>query len=461
MELNKIAQQDGLTLYAADVAHEAIREHVLRELKRVKKTVQLPGFRKGKVPLGMLRRMMQSRVESELRDEKLRSIITQRFQNPDAPEVLLPIVLKDEQRDETGWHFHFVEVPTPIFPLNLQVSNFPERIEVRLTDEDVDAEVEEIRKNHLSLKPVEALEQSPQYPQRLLAEVVELGDNGNELEGGIRKNVIWMWEDLPEGLRSQLVGKRKGDELEVNLRNYFEGKEAQLAALLETEEHAAKDLSDRVVLRNIVPYVIILPEVNEDFIRKVFPNLEEPTEENFREQARQNAHSYWNQKARRWWEAKIRKQLISENDIELPQDAIKSWYAAAFQRSDSVDDLLSSQEWEQLKWGVVVRNHAITQRDAASMEELRKMAATYAYREAIQERQQPTDEFLNQRMALYLYHPYYRYLLHTDVWEEHFFEWIQKEVTSRTVDLKEFLQEWSEVQHTQEALEANDSKSTG
>ncbi len=451
MSLEEKSFENGLKRYSATLTLDTLERRITEELKKARKSVQLPGFRKGKVPLGVLRRMWGRRLEADIREEFIRELTKERFGRPDEPHTLLPAALEREEKDDAGWHFHYVEVPTPIQPLTVAAADVPERPEIILTEEDVDAEVEEIRKNHLSLQPLEALAEDPEHPQRLMTDVVELGDDGQPLEGGVRKNAIFMWEDLPEGLKKELVGRKKGDEVVVDLRAHFEGKEDELAAILEEEVHVINDLSERVALRNIVPYSIILPEVTEEFIRKVFPDLEEPTEANFRERARQNALSYWNRKARQWWEGRVRSHVQRTYSVDLPEEAIRTWYAAAFRSEETADKLLTDQEWQQLRWGVAMRNAAIQHRDSADFEELRKHAATYAYREALSERRSPTDEFLSQRMALYLYHPYYRYLLHSDVWEEHFFERLAKEVPSREIPLKEFLKQWAEERNTAEA----------
>ena len=169
--------------------------------------------------------------------------------------------------------------------------------------------------------------------------------------------------------------------------------------------------------------------------------------------ARFNAETYWNRRARRHWESEVMDGLLDNYDPSLPREGIRSWYAVTFRHLDTVDKLLNDQEWRQLTWGTAVRNWAMEQEEKLDEELVQRLAQTYAYREAMEERKSPTNEFLAQRMALYLYHPYYRYLLHTDGWEERFFDALAEEVPTEKKTLKEFIEIWSRAQQAEEAGE--------
>ncbi len=443
-------KENGLKVYRRVVPRSEVEARITEELKKLRKSVQLPGFRPGKVPLSLLRKMSGEKVEAEIIQEEVGRLQRERFAQPDGPDVLLPWSLEKSEMTEEGLEIVFVEVPTPEAPLKVDVASLLPRMEIEMTDEDVDREVEEIRKNHLMLHPLEALMETTEHPQRFMAEVEELDEDGTPLEGGIRHSAIFMWEDLPEGLQKELVGKKKGESLITALRAHFEGKEEELATVLEQDIHAIQDMSSKTALRNIVPYMIVLPEVDEAFIKRVYPDLEEPTEEAFRERARLNAETYWNRRARRHWESEVMDKLLENYAPPLPREGIRAWYAVTFPHLDTVDKLLNEQEWRQLTWGTAVRNWAMENDEKLNEELVQRLAQTYAYREAMEARKAPTNEFLTQRMALYLYHPYYRYLLHTDGWEERFFDALAEQVATEKKTLKEFIEIWSQAQQADE-----------
>ncbi len=446
MYMEEQTRESGLKVVRYGMSRSEVADRVTEELKKLRKSVRMPGFRPGRVPLSLLRKLSGDKIEADLVQEEVTRLQQEHFAGADGPEVLLPWSLEKAALTDEGMEIVFVALPTPEAPLTVDDGALPERIEVEMTEADVDAEVEEIRKNYLSLAPLEKLAEESPHPQRFMSEVVELDEEGRPLEGGVRHSAIFMWEELPEGLRQELAGKEKGASVVTDLRAHFEGKEEELAALLEQEVHAIKDLSSKVELRNIVPYMIVLPEVNEAFIKKVYPDLEAPTEEKFRERARLNAVAYWNRRARRHWERQLTDRLLEDYDASLPAEGVRAWYAATFRDAETAEKLLNDAEWRQLKWGTAVRNRAKAEGAGLDEKQLRQLAQTYAYREAMEERKAPTNEFLAQRMGLYLYHPYYRYLLHTDGWEERFFEAMAEKAPVKKMPLSEFKEMWARAQ---------------
>ncbi|MFB3817207.1 MAG: trigger factor [Candidatus Methylomirabilales bacterium] len=173
--------------------------------------LQLPGFRRGKVP----RAIIERRFKDDVQDEVLRALIPDSYQEALAQSALDPV----GQPTVEDVHFHsgepltyraVVEVKPPVTVSDYRGVTL-EREKVEVTDQDVDKALEYLREEAAEYVPMEGW---PALRDDLVVLDHEGTLNGKSFKGGSGKNlsvVLGRGGYLP-GFEEQILGMQKGEQ---------------------------------------------------------------------------------------------------------------------------------------------------------------------------------------------------------------------------------------------------------
>ncbi|MCP3978723.1 MAG: trigger factor [bacterium] len=221
------------------------------------KHAKIPGFRKGKVPLDVVRTRFAKEVEEEVRDR----LLSRCFQEATAEKGLRPIgdPKLDDLHFKAGEPFRFTTT-FEVFP-EFEVKNYREiearRPKVTVGEDEIDKTLEEIRQSRTQLETREGrkagtgdvlvadVEGAPDEGEAFQREAVmiELGASNNlpefneQLDGVEAGDAKEFWVEYPEDFQAQeLAGTRVGYKVKIH-----EVKEKVLPGL---DDEFAKDLGD-------------------------------------------------------------------------------------------------------------------------------------------------------------------------------------------------------------------------
>ena len=287
---------------AADVFAEATKQAYLKQ----RKSIQIPGFRKGKASQGMIEKVYGEGVFYE-----------------DALEIVFPEAVQAAV-DEA--ELHIVDQP---FDLDVPVMSKSEGVEMKMkvttypevtlgeykgleaeygseeaTDEDIDGEIKALQERNSRLITVEDA-------------AAEMGDtaeidfegfvDGEAFEGGKGENFpleLGSGQFIP-GFEEQVAGHQTGDEFDVNVTFPEEY----------TEELAGKDAVFKCKVNEIKRKE--LPEVDDDFVKDVDDEAE--TVEQLREKLGKQITERKAEAAKRDFENTLIEQVIDNMEAEIPQ----------------------------------------------------------------------------------------------------------------------------------------------
>lgn len=286
--------------------------------KKVVKDVQLPGFRKGRVPRNIFENrfgvesLYQDAVDIILPDAYMKAVEETGIEPVDQPEV-------DIEEIEKGKDFVFTAQVTvkPEVELGQYKELEVEEQDIEVTDEDVENELESLREQQAELVIKE--EGEVEEGNTVVIDFEGFMD-GEPFDGGKGENhslEIGSGQFIP-GFEEQLVGKTSGEELTVNLTFPEE---------YHAEELAGKDATFEVKIHEIK--VKELPELDDEFAKDVDEEVE--TLEELREKKKKELEENKQQEA----DQKTRETLIekaSENTtIDIPDAMIETELDNMFQ----------------------------------------------------------------------------------------------------------------------------------
>lgn len=304
-------QEGNEGLLTVEVSAEQFNEALDEAFKKVVKDVQLPGFRKGRIPRGMFEQrfgvesLYQDAVDIVLPEAYSNAVDEAGIEPVDQPEI-------DITQIEKGKELHFTAKVTvkPEVKLGDYKGLEVETVDVNVTDEDVEKDLDNQRQSlaELVVKEEGAIENGDTVVMDFEGFV-----DGEAFEGGAAENhslEIGSGSFIP-GFEEQLIGKTTGEETEVEVTF--------------PEEYHAENLAGQPATFKVKIHEVKakeLPEMDDEFAKDVddevetLAELKEKTKKRLEEQKQNEA------------DAAVRESLINqatENaDIDIPQAMVDS-----------------------------------------------------------------------------------------------------------------------------------------
>ena len=282
VKFEKVDAVNGLITVEMEKADYA--DKVEKALKDMRKKAQMPGFRPGQVPMGLLKKRFGAEAAAEqvnrLLGEKLYGYIREEklsvLGEPLPSEKQQPIDFETQE----VLTFVFDVALAPEFDAKISDKDSVDYYNIEVTDEMVENQVKSFAGRAGHQEKVE------EYQSRDMVKGIlgQLDENGSVLEGGVQVEGAVM---LPEYFKNddekkKFEGAKVNDVLTVNLHKAYDGNVAELKALLKVEEEQVKELTGdfSYQIEEISRYMPA--EVNQELFDQIYGEGNVKSEEEFR-----------------------------------------------------------------------------------------------------------------------------------------------------------------------------------
>ncbi|HEY6063641.1 MAG TPA: trigger factor, partial [Chitinophagaceae bacterium] len=298
-----------------------------KALKEYSKKANIPGFRKGMVPAGLIKKMYGT---SLFTDEVLKSVdreLIGYLQNDKLDIFAQPLPLETDIRhldvnNPADYTFHFEIGMKPEFQLPDLAKATITRYVVTVTDEMLDTEVIRLQNRHGNMKDEESVTTEENV---LNVNFVETDADGNEVEGGIKKDNSLLVKYFAENCRNNWMDKKKEDFQVMQLKTAFDEKEREwiISDLGLKEDASAADKYFKIVITKVG--LLEKRELNEEFFNQLYPGMDVKTDEDLKNKVREGIEAYWNGQARNQIHDQVFHQLVDHTTIKFPEGFLKKW----------------------------------------------------------------------------------------------------------------------------------------
>ncbi len=324
-----------------NIAKEDYSDKVDNILKDYRKTANIPGFRKGHVPMGMVvkqygksvlvdevNKMLQDALNKYLTEEKLDVL-----GNP------LPKEQENFDWDQDNYSFEFELGLSPQFDVNLKTKKPLTHYKIVAGDEMIEKQIEEIQKQYGKLVSKNKVEEGD----------VVAGTFKNE-EEGIDSQATLPLEKLKgkENL-NKLLGAKVGDIISLNTKDLFED-DHQLMDFLKVEHDKAHGLAVEVEFTITEVNKQELAELDQDLFDKLFGKDEVKTVEELKDKIREDAAKQFQQQGDQQLLNDVTEALIENNTFELPKDFLQQWIRTVGEKPLTEDE--AKEEFEKSEQGL-------------------------------------------------------------------------------------------------------------
>ncbi|WP_295388797.1 trigger factor [uncultured Thiodictyon sp.] len=397
-----------------ELPFEQVRGEVEKRLQKLVRTVRLPGFRPGKVPLALLRQRFGGHVEQEVLGELIQSsfatAVSERSLHLAGAPQIEPDV--DPAAQRYGFTATFEVMPeVAIASLSGQVVKRPV---AEVTDADLEMVIERLREQHKTWGPVE---RPAQTGDRLTVSFVGTLD-GVPFEGGSATAIpveLGTGRMLP-GFEDGLVGASAG--------------EARALDLSFPEGYHRADLAGQPVRFDVTVEVVaepVLPTVDAEFVSGF--GVPDGDLERFRTEVRANMDRELKQRIDARTKEAVMDLLVAVHGLAVPAvlvaeevQGLKGQMRERIGAAGAVDlpDVLFEEQARRrvalgLIIGEIMKRHSIKAEPARVRAAIDAMAATY------EDPQEVIDYYYADRQRLAPFE--------SMVMEERVVEWVLEQVS--------------------------------
>ena len=345
MNITQSTKGDNLISIKISVEKADYQEEVEKSLKQLRHKANVPGFRPGMVPMGMIKKMYGASAKMEA----LNTVVSDSLNKHifDNKLNLLGYPLSDnelqqpadlEKEDDIDFYFEAALRPE----INVDFTNtMVDFYHIVPTDEEVDKVVEDLQQRNPNTSHPETVGED----DRLEIKIREAKD-GKEVEGGFEKDGLYfnMSQIKNKTQRKKFIDKEVGSEFIVNFAKVF-GSEEEAAKILGEDAPAASDFN--IIIDDAIRDE--KPELDEDFFKKIFPDQEIKDLDAFKAAVKAEMEKQHEAEIDPILFNKMIDELVAAVRFDLPDAFMKRWIVDNSQGNISAEDIEKNYEKDYVK----------------------------------------------------------------------------------------------------------------
>ncbi len=382
MEYNVVDINSSEKEVEVKLEYDEIRKDIEAEVKKQSKNIQLPGFRKGKAPVSMLKKMYGDALEYEASEKIANSFFWKLADENQFKPIGQPTMtdLKFEPEKEFSFKVKYEILPS------LDVKDYKgisiEVPEYNVSDDDVEKEIDYIRKSKSVLENADEVLDDNYI---IDADIYLLEKDGEKITDSKPER---MQIDLSkEGTSKEIVenskNKKVGDYFNFSFKDEHTHKLED-----ETEEVHRQEFLYQVEILGIQKKIV--PELDEEMIKKASKD-KASTEEELRLEVKKDIQNFYDRQNEDFLRSKLISEIIKNNNFDPPKSLVNNIleeyvkneedytkkYKYPFNREETRQRLSKSAE-NEVKWYLIKNEIIKLEKIEVNDEDIR----TFAEREA-------------------------------------------------------------------------------
>jgi len=330
---------------------EDYQEKVETVIVNYRKTASIPGFRKGKVPMGQVKKMIGKSVLVDEVNKILQEAIYKHI-TENKIEVLgnpLPLTSEVDWDSASDLEFEYEMGLAPEFNVSLDKKSKFDYLQIVADKKMVDHYATDMAKRYGKMTQPEKSE----ITDLMMGEFSQLDEEGNPLEDGIN-HTSSVALDIIQDKKAQkvLVGLSEGDEVKLRITKDFSNDAHHMLNIKKDElENLDSDFIFKVSkISRMQP-----ADLNQELFDKVFGKDTVKSEKEFRAKIKEEVEKSFVSESDNKLKNDVILHLIKKTKLSLPDAFLKKWLVTTNEQGLTAEQV--EQEYEQysksLKWQLI------------------------------------------------------------------------------------------------------------
>ena len=289
---------------AIQISAEELTPHFEKAYRRYQPKFEVKGFRKGKVPLDLVKKMFGERIEYDSLDTVASDLYREVAKEKDIRPIGEPLLVDMDYKRGQSLAFKIKYEVLPPITLNEYKGVAAEKLVHKVTEQEIDEEIERLRRANATTIEVQKVEDNEHL---VTVDIQDLDDTGFPMIGKKRENqrLYPGDETMPGELKSALRNAEVGAAVRVQYESQHGG-------------HAHK-VHMQATVKKIEK--IQLPEFDDAFVKKITKEKVATVAE-FRQQLQNDLEDYWKEKSERKVVDDLAGEIIRRHDFPVPESLI-------------------------------------------------------------------------------------------------------------------------------------------
>lgn len=334
------------------------KDKVVAELKKIGRTHQIPGFRKGHVSLPDLQRRFGRQVTSDVINEVVYEAVMNYIRD-NKLNVLgapMPVDIKElDLKNQKDFTFEYDLALAPALDIKVDKDEHIPYYNIEVSDEMIDEQDKAFRKRFGAQVPGEEME-----PDALVkGAIMQLNEDGTVKEGDDAIQVIsgilapMYFVDKAEAAKFE--GKKVGDKVVFNPRKACDGNIAELSSMLNIDKERTAEVQGDFEM-SISEIIVVRPaEDGEEFYTNVFGKDRVHNAEEYRAAVKELIANELSGNSQMVFSFSARKYFLDKyGNMELPAAILKRWIIS---RNEALNESNIDEEYAKmepdLKWQLI------------------------------------------------------------------------------------------------------------
>ena len=372
-----------------EISEADYQDKVTEILKDYSKKANIPGFRKGKVPFGMVKKQYGKSIMIDEVNKLIQDSLN-KFLTEEKLDILgnpLPKMQDDFSWDEKEYSFEFELGLAPEFDVKLDSKKKITQYTIVADDELIDKEVENLQQRFgkMSVKDV-------------IAEGVNITGTFVNEEKEIEKKHSFILETIKgKANQNKFAGKKVGDVIEVNTKGLFDDDHKLMGATgLSHDDVQGLNIPLTFTVEDIT--FTELAEMDQEFFDKIFGKDKVSTVTELRAKIKEDSEGQFQGQADQQLLNAVTEYFIENTKFDLPAEFLKKWLAVAGEKPMTTEEATAEFDRSekglryQLIEGKIMKDNNLQ----ISMEELKEYAIGFIKAQMAQYgNMDPQEEELN------------------------------------------------------------------
>lgn len=314
---------------------------VTEVLNDYRRKANIPGFRKGHVPMGLVKKqygksVMIDEVNKLLQDALNKFLVEEKLDILGNP---LPKVQEDFTWDTESFEFEFELGLAPAINVNLDTKKKITQYTIVADDALINKEVENIQSRYGKMSSLEAITENANITATFTSEEKEISKKSSftikDLKG--KANV------------KKFVGAKVGDVVEVKTKGLFNDEHKLMNVLgVSHDDVHGLDITVSLTIEEITETQ--LADLDQELFNKLFPDGSVTTATQLKEKIKEDAEKQFQQQADQQLLNSITEYLIDNTSFDLPAEFLQKWLAVAGEKQLTLEE--AAEEYAKSEKGL-------------------------------------------------------------------------------------------------------------
>ena len=326
--VNDISQSEKEV--AVTLNYDEIRDEIATEVKKQTNKIQVPGFRKGKVPKNIIKQRFGDSLEFEASEKVANSRFWQLAKENNLRPIGQPVMTDLDFNIEKEFKFKVKYEVIPEIEVKDYTNQLIEVPDLKVTSVEIEKEIDHLLRSNSTQEDAEIVGDDNNF--LLDVELNRVNDDGQPATDNKpeKMQIDLSNETVHIDIKENAKGKKVGEKFKFHFHD-----ERMVPNKDGVEEKVVEHFDYEVLILGIKK--IVLPELNEELIKKATKD-KLSTEAELRSEIEKNIQNYYDQRADEFIRNRLIGLIITKNDFTPPSFMVES----------ILDEMVKSEE-ERLK----------------------------------------------------------------------------------------------------------------